>query len=216
MYGIKIFKKLASKKIYLIRHGETDFNKQGIVQGSGVDSSLNDTGRKQADAFFNKYKDTGFEKIYLSNLQRTHQSVKRFLDLGIPFEKLEGLNEICWGTQEGKPNTAEGVASYQDMLRKWQDGLTDLRMEGGESPAEVAERQKPAWEKIISGPEELILVCTHGRALRILLSWIMQRSLQLMDEFKHTNLGLYILEYKDDRYFIEAANDTSHLFHLSV
>ena len=40
------------KTIYLIRHGETDFNRQGIVQGSGVDSDLNELGLAQAEAFF--------------------------------------------------------------------------------------------------------------------------------------------------------------------
>ena len=45
-----------SKKIYLIRHGQTDFNLQGIVQGSGVDADLNDTGKAQADFFYEKYK----------------------------------------------------------------------------------------------------------------------------------------------------------------
>ncbi|HYG15236.1 MAG TPA: histidine phosphatase family protein, partial [Bacteroidia bacterium] len=40
------------KTIYLVRHGETEFNRMGIVQGSGVDSELNETGRKQADLFF--------------------------------------------------------------------------------------------------------------------------------------------------------------------
>ncbi|MFM8374363.1 MAG: histidine phosphatase family protein, partial [Bacteroidota bacterium] len=37
--------------VYFIRHGETDFNRQGIIQGRGVDSDLNETGRQQARAF---------------------------------------------------------------------------------------------------------------------------------------------------------------------
>jgi bisphosphoglycerate-dependent phosphoglycerate mutase len=57
---------MPSKKIYIIRHGQTDFNKNGIVQGAGVDSSLNETGRQQAKAFYDKYKGEGFEKVYVS------------------------------------------------------------------------------------------------------------------------------------------------------
>ena len=67
------------KTIYLIRHGETDFNRQGVVQGSGVDSDLNELGQAQAEAFFQAYQHIPFDKVYTSALKRTHQSVKKFL-----------------------------------------------------------------------------------------------------------------------------------------
>ena len=72
--------KVSVKKIYLIRHGQTDFNVQGIVQGSGVDSSLNAAGYEQASRFFAAYKHLPFDKVYTSTLQRTQQSVQGFLD----------------------------------------------------------------------------------------------------------------------------------------
>jgi len=62
---------LQQKTIYLIRHGETDFNRRGVVQGSGVDSDLNDMGRAQAQAFFQAYQHVPFEKLYVSGLKRT-------------------------------------------------------------------------------------------------------------------------------------------------
>jgi len=70
---------LSSKKIYIIRHGQTDFNLQGIVQGSGVDSSLNAMGRAQAQAFFEKYQSIPFAKIYTSALKRTSETVSDFI-----------------------------------------------------------------------------------------------------------------------------------------
>ncbi|HMR56571.1 MAG TPA: histidine phosphatase family protein, partial [Cyclobacteriaceae bacterium] len=69
---------MTTKKIYLIRHGQTDFNLKGIVQGSGVDSSLNDRGRAQAEAFYETYKNIAFDKIYTSALRRTRESVIGF------------------------------------------------------------------------------------------------------------------------------------------
>ena len=77
---------MSTKKIYLIRHGETKYNKLGIVQGSGVDSDLNETGIEQANAFFEHYKNISFDKIYTSKLKRSQQSVQQFIDLGIPYE----------------------------------------------------------------------------------------------------------------------------------
>ncbi|MCU0382903.1 MAG: histidine phosphatase family protein, partial [Cyclobacteriaceae bacterium] len=131
------------KKIYLIRHGQTDFNLRNIVQGSGVDSSLNDTGRAQADAFYRAYKHVPFQAVYTSALRRTTESVKGFIDAGIRHQSLKGLNEISWGKKEGQPITPEEDAYYHHMLKQWQEGKTDLRIEGGESPEEVVERMKP-------------------------------------------------------------------------
>ena len=62
------------KLIYILRHGQTDYNLQGIVQGGGVDTSLNDTGRKQAHAFHEAYKHIPFEAVITSRLKRTHQT----------------------------------------------------------------------------------------------------------------------------------------------
>src|SRR5687768_4016565 len=78
--------KLSIKKIYLIRHGQTDFNLKNIVQGSGVDTDLNDKGRSQAEAFYNKYKHVPFDKVYTSALKRSMQSVDLFVKSGIPTE----------------------------------------------------------------------------------------------------------------------------------
>ena len=86
--------KLITKKVYLVRHGQTDFNLKNIVQGSGVDAELNDFGRRQAQKFFDVYRHVTFDKVYTSVLKRTKQTVQPFLDLKIPTEALAGLNEI--------------------------------------------------------------------------------------------------------------------------
>jgi len=73
---------LNTKKIYIVRHGQTDFNLNGIVQGSGVDSSLNEHGRAQANAFFQQYGAVKFDAIYTSVLKRTIESVETFIQQG--------------------------------------------------------------------------------------------------------------------------------------
>jgi broad specificity phosphatase PhoE len=202
---------LTSKKIYLIRHGQTDYNLRGIVQGSGVDSSLNDNGRAQALAFFKSYGHIHFEKIYISNLKRTQESVNEFIKLGISYERNSGLNEISWGKKEGQPITPEEDAYYHWMLKQWQEGNTSLRIEGGESPEEVAARQKPVIESLIKSEASTILVCMHGRALRILLCQLFNYPLKNMDTFEHANLCLYQLSYTGSLFFIEKHNDVKHL-----
>ncbi|MDO8991677.1 MAG: histidine phosphatase family protein, partial [Daejeonella sp.] len=95
------------KTIYIIRHGETDLNKLGIVQGRGMDSSLNEKGLEQAEAFYQAYKQIPFDKIYTSSLKRTHQTVQKFIDSKIPWVQYPGLDELGWGIHEGKESTEE-------------------------------------------------------------------------------------------------------------
>lgn len=210
---------MKSKTIYLIRHGETDYNKKGIVQGSGIDSELNETGHEQAAAFYKKYADTPFDKVYTSALQRTHQSVANFIKDGIPHKILPGLNEISWGKTEGrKPNPSED-SFYWDVIKRWKNGETHLAMEGGESPEDVIKRQKVAFQYIIEQEhEELILVAMHGRAIRILLTLLSEIPASEMDRFKHSNLCLYKLEYSYDTksFTILEHNQTDHLSLISA
>lgn len=208
---------MTTKKIYLIRHGQTDFNLKGIVQGSGVDSSLNAKGMAQARAFFEMYKQIAFDKIYTSTLKRTRESVSGFIELGIPTESLSGLNEISWGTKEGQPITLEEDQYYHWMLDQWRLGNTHERIEGGESPEDVVKRQQEALAKILAGTdEEQILICMHGRAIRILLTQLLNYPLKSMDMFEHENLCLYLLEQTGTQFTVRKYNDTTHLKNLVV
>jgi broad specificity phosphatase PhoE len=203
---------LFSKKIYIIRHGQTDFNLEGIVQGSGVDSSLNANGRAQAQAFCEMYKEVPFDKVYTSSLKRTAETVAQFIAKGIPHEVVPGLNEISWGSNEGQKITPEEDAYYHWMLKQWQDGNTSLRIQGGESPEEVAARQRPIIDKIFSNNrDETILICMHGRAMRILMCQLLKYPLKSMDMFEHSNLCLYLLEFNGTHFNVKKNNDTTHL-----
>ncbi len=204
------------KKIYLVRHGQTDFNLQGVVQGSGIDAPINETGLAQANAFFESYRDTGFDRAYHTALIRTRQSIQQFMDLGIPTEALPELNEISWGDYEGTPMTPEEGEYYRHMLHQWQQGNLDYAIAGGESPNAVAARMRGGIEKILNGPGETILVCMHGRAMRIFLSLMLNYDMRYMDQFEHNNLCLYVLEQlPDDTFVVRKFNDQEHLAALS-
>jgi broad specificity phosphatase PhoE len=209
--------KLISKKVYLVRHGQTDFNLQNIVQGSGVDTDLNEYGRRQAQLFFDAYRHIPFDKVYTSVLNRTKQTVQPFIKAGVPTETLAGLNEISWGTKEGHRVTPEEDEYYHHMLRQWQAGNTSMRIEAGESPEDVVKRMKPAIAHIISKTDEKnILICMHGRAIRILLCHLLNYPLRAMDMFEHQNLCLYVLNYSGSMFSVEVYNDIKHLAALSA
>jgi broad specificity phosphatase PhoE len=201
-----------TKTLYIVRHGQTELNRQGIVQGRGMNTDLNDEGRKQAAQFFDAYKDVAFDKIYISELKRTQQSIQQFIDLGIPYEKLEGLDEMAWGVLEGTESTPENRAAFLQAIREWVAGNLDVSLEGGESPNQVKARQEKAITTILSHPEEeTVLICMHGRAMRLLLCWITGHPLTEMETYPHQNLILYKLTYDGDKFEIIDFNNAQHL-----
>ncbi|TDG35783.1 histidine phosphatase family protein [Pedobacter changchengzhani] len=200
------------KNIYIIRHGETELNKQGIVQGRGVDSDLNDTGRAQAGAFYQYYKNVPFDKIYTSELKRTWQTVNKFIEKGLPWEKLSGLDELAWGIWEGKSNSEESREAFRNMLQSWEDGDYKTHFEGGESVEMVYDRLKKPMDYLMTRPEENnVLLCMHGRAMRVFLCLLMNKPLSEMIDFPHQNTVLYKMGFEDGKFSVLEFSSVAHL-----
>jgi len=201
------------KTIYLIRHGQTDYNNQGIIQGSGVDSDLNETGRMQARAFHKQFGYLQFDAIYTSELRRTHQSIQPFVEAGYQHRSLPELNEINWGKFEGLRSTPELHAEYLKLVSDWSEGRLDSKIPGGESPEQMYQRQLAAMDILLQQKnEERILICSHGRYMRAFLCTLTNVPLRNMDDFEHSNLCLYVLDQIDDRRFeISVRHETGHL-----
>jgi len=200
------------KTLYIIRHGETDLNKRGVVQGRGVDTDLNETGRRQAAAFYKAYKHIPFDKIYTSTLKRTHQTVDQFIKDGIPWTQYSGLDEMAWGVFEGQESTEDVKVAYSTMMDNWTRGDLHLKFENGESPLEVHERQLEVLEKLIEENDDTnILICMHGRAMRLFLCLLANLPLYEMEKFPHTNTTLYKVKYDGKKFEIVDSNNTDHL-----
>ena len=195
-------------KLYIIRHAETEYNRKGIIQGSEVDSDINDVGESQANSFYEYYKNINFDKIYVSDLKRTFQTIRRFTEKGLSYEKLKEFNEISWGVNQGKSDDLE---DYARLIDTWLAGNLDNKFEEGESPNEMSVRLVKGFNKVLDDDHDTVLLCIHGRALRILLSKIIDNDLTKMDKYVHSNTGLYILEYKNGKYEILGSNLRDHL-----
>ncbi|WP_407427107.1 histidine phosphatase family protein [Arcticibacter sp.] len=201
-----------NKTIYIIRHGQTDLNFRGVVQGKGMDTDLNDLGRRQAEAFYQYYKNIPFDHIYTSTLRRTHQTVSRFIDMNIPWTQLSGLDEIGWGVYEGVESSESVKLAFSNMLGDWVSGKLTQKFENGESPEDVKIRQLEAFEHILENElAKNILVCMHGRAMRILLCVLLDKPLSDMEQFPHSNTTLYKLEHDGKKFSLIDFNNTDHL-----
>lgn len=199
------------KTIHLIRHGQTDYNLKGIIQGSGIDSTLNQNGILQAEKFFESYKSEPYKRVYTSKLKRAIQSVEPFIKMGIPHTPLEELNEINWGAMEGAVSSPENAALYAEVIQKWSSGNLEITVEGGETPLQMFERQSRGLQEIMQNQEEdKILICMHGRAIRSFLCLLTQTHLHEMEKWAHTNLCLYELSYNGNHFDVIRENDIAH------
>ncbi len=199
------------KTIYLIRHGQTEYNRLRIIQGSGVDSDLNNKGLAQAAAFYQSYHHIPFEVVLTSALKRTHQTVQPFIEQGIPWEQFTEINEMNWGVHEGKGGDPALRRHYLEMINSWAEGNFKASVEGGESALELSARLGQFIEHLHGRPEQTILICSHGRAMRCLVCLMKKLPLQKMEQFRHSNTGLYKLTLVDGIFNFEMENDTSHL-----
>ncbi|MFM2377126.1 MAG: hypothetical protein RLZZ165_2223 [Bacteroidota bacterium] len=201
-------------QIYLIRHGETDYNRRNIVQGGGIDSDLNATGRSQGAAFFGHYGHLAFDRIYCTALRRTHQTIAQFGVDGPGIERLPELNEFGWGVLEGAEGDATVQAEFRRILQAWRSGDLNARVPEGESPLEAWERARPGIERVVreTPPDGRALICAHGRIMRVVLAQLLGYGLAHMELFPHHNTALNLLSHHPGgRFIVHKLNDTTHL-----
>lgn len=182
-----------------------------MVQGRGINAPLNETGRIQARRTYEHLRNIKFDRIYTSNLIRTHQTVADFKKDGYELIPLEGFDEISWGSMEGIKASNEEKNLYAQTVSDWQRGDLHKTVGNGESPIQVMNRQQEAMATVLANGGENILVCMHGRAMRILLAWLLNYPLKFMDGFPHKNCAYYQVRYLGGQYLIEKFNYTGHL-----
>ena len=154
---------------YFVRHGQTEYNRLNIIQGSGVDTELNATGREQAQAFYENYQNEGFDLAICSGLQRTYQTILPFVQKDLELLRFQEINEINWGIHEGKKSSPWMIKSYNKVVANWREENYDVRVEGGESARELADRLQEFLLILNDRSEKRTLICTHGRTLRCLM-----------------------------------------------
>lgn len=207
---------MIEKEIYVIRHGQTAYNAQGIVQGKGIDAPLNELGVKQSNAFYEVYKHVRFDVVYTSTLLRAQQTAKRFLDIGIPHIITADLDEISWGDAEGSGNFTDHSEMFNNLLKEWKNGNTHYALPGGESPNDVQQRQLRFIAELKQSSVKTVLIATHGRYIRSLMCTISNLPLSQMDTFEHANLCLYKVNLlSNGKFEIEQHNNQHHLEELT-
>lgn len=202
--------------LYFARHGETDYNRDDVMQGRGVDLSLNATGRAQAAALADRLADVPFDVVFTSPLRRATETAAVLAAPHAPIDvhELPDLEEMSWGVYEGTGPSPERRRALRSLKTAWRDGdAFDTPIEGGESILEVQARALRAVRRILEDAAgRTALVVTHGRYLRVLLASILPGyGLHRMHEMHHSNTGLYRVVSAGGAFRADVRNSTTHL-----
>jgi probable phosphoglycerate mutase len=201
--------------LYLVRHGETEHNRRGIIQGGGVDSDLNAAGRAQSRALSQRLESVSVDALYASTLRRAKQTADILARPHEPLSRtyLRDLSEMDWGVFEGEPPSEERDEAMGTLKSAWREGAYDRTVDGGESIRDVQQRAQRAVRHILARDAgETVLVVTHGRYLRVLLATILDDyGLEHMQELGHSNTCVNRVVVEDGRAQAELQNCTAHL-----
>jgi probable phosphoglycerate mutase len=202
-------------RLYLVRHGETEYNRRGIVQGGGIDSDLNETGYAQAEALAERFSEKPVDTVYASTLRRAKQTADVLSDPHEPVTKtyLRDLEEMAWGVFEGEPPSEERNEAMSAIKDRWREGQFDHAIEGGESIRDVQARAHRATEHIVRREAgKTVLVVTHGRYLRVLLGSVLDEyDLGDMHRLDHSNTCVNHVVHTEGCFRAELLNCTAHL-----
>jgi len=205
----------AATTLYLVRHGETEHNRRGVIQGGGVDSELNAAGRSQSRALADRLASVTVDALYASTLRRAKQTADILAQPHEPLSRtyLRDLSEMDWGVFEGEPPSEERDEAMGTLKSAWQEGAYDRTVDGGESIRDVQERAQRAIRHILARDAgRTVLVVTHGRYLRVLLATVLDDyGLEHMQELGHSNTCVNRVVVDDGRARAELQNCTAHL-----
>lgn len=198
--------------LFIARHGETDYNRNGLLQGRGIDAPLNETGQSQARMlakYLSNYEATSLISSSLTRAWQTASFYGERTDLDI--EKDSDLDEMDFGDFEGTA-MKEIARELDDLQNGWMGGDISLRVPGGESPKEVFERANYAARSYINGADTgTVMLFVHGRLIRILLSEWLGYGLKNMHKIEHQNGAVNHLIFKKDSFEPVYLNKTDHL-----
>ncbi|UZD16677.1 histidine phosphatase family protein [Gallibacterium anatis] len=158
---------------YFLRHGRTEWNEKGLLQGQG-DSALTEAGVAGALAAGKALEQIPFVAAYSSCLQRTIDTARYVIgDRQIPLFQHQGLNEQFFGKWEGiQIDEIRASQAFQNLVKYPQAYDQNIKQYNqGEPFAKLAERSYKAIQDIIQVHQQgNILIVSHGHTLRLLLS----------------------------------------------
>jgi broad specificity phosphatase PhoE len=180
-------------RVVLLRHGETNWNELGIVQGQLDDARLSAVGKSQATAVAETLREYSFKWIVTSDLTRARETAAIVDDaLGLEIAIAPALRERSYGVYEGRPLSE--LPSSATGVRDGRVVDSSARPEGGESLDDLYQRCAKFIDALrVAGNDRLLLV-THGGTIRALRAYCEGRVMQDLVWDKVSNCSVWPLD----------------------
>lgn len=182
-------------KLILIRHGQTDMNKDQLYYGR-LDVPINETGKEQAeDTRKNLVElEIDYDKIYSSPMKRAYETAEIVNYKNLEIEKDDELREMDFGIFEG--------LSYKEIIKKYPEEMEKLKKDWktysyvtGENPFMLQKRALKFLEKIDKNKNNMVV--THWGIICTLLSFLFSSELEGYWKYQVKNGGIVIIEFAD-------------------
>ena len=197
--------------IYIVRHGQTEWNLLGKTQGHG-NSDLTPKGIEQAELLADSMTKYPIDYIYSSDLGRAYQTAEIIGNkLNIEVERTEALREMNFGTWEGRiiKDIIEEDPELYKMLRN-EPHLAKIPQ--GETLSQIKERTDAFIKEINEKYDgKHIVLVTHSLCARIMLLSFLDSDVKNIYRINQANTALNIIELRDYGPVVMKMNDTTHI-----
>ena len=197
--------------IYLVRHGQTAWNKEEIFRGRR-DIPLNETGLKEGELAGEYLRKKEIHVIYSSPLSRalqTAQKIGQFHNLDI--RPLNGIIDMSFGGWEGK-SLKEVQEKDEERYRLWIEEPHRVKFPGGENLEEVRTRSMAALEEVVQNhPGKTLVLVSHRVINKVLICGILGIDNSHFWQIGQGTTAINLIQFKNGRYVLSLLNETCHL-----
>lgn len=199
-------------RLFLVRHGETDWNKKGIFRGT-ADVPLSDTGRAQVASLGKAFFDNPIRKIYSSPLSRALDTAKA-IARGHRQERIitidEGLTDIDRGKWEGLTHQ-QAKEKYPELYEKWLLTPQEVQFPGGNTLPHIQNQARAVIDRIQRELDGDVVVITHHVVIRALLCSLLDINLSHFRSFEAFPASIGQLRFEYSKWVLYRLNDVCHL-----
>ena len=198
-------------RLFVIRHGETDYNKKRVIQGN-IDSQLTGLGSRQAGLLARELEDSELDMVFSSTASRAYETARpTALAHRLPVVQVPALRERDYGIYE-KRGLSETKRAHPEFFSDSGPVGLDVKPEGGESLREVAGRVVPFVDRLVNRLEwENAAVVAHGVINKIIISHLLGTPLGEVGVYKQKNACINELACEKGNWRAVRLGYTGHL-----